>query len=437
MSRSTAHTARNAQTDSTPQSEGRVVAYSKKFVSLLTEEGSKLRLFEFVVAAVSISAIVVPGLTFPYEQMMLLFLFAYGAIRQGKYELGKYNVLLLINILFLIYLGVVSVISVHSPEAFPWDRRLFRFALQTAIMWFMVTGRLHIRSIVMGYTFGLLINVPLWLAGIAPSHYGEYLTGYLEDKNFSGLVYAVFGVLAFVLVKNKIQAVICLAIGSGLVWWTGSRTSIAAYVTGIIWVLIAPRVKFLWRLVLGLGLYGLINVLTSDYAQSGSFSDRAGTDWFRQRIDDASLLKLENIGIFGKGLGEATIRFPGEEKVWSFHNSYWGAEAEGGLPWLFFMVGMTVFIIINVQSKSLVRTQDMVVIQGTGIALLVCAQRLGEVFFTWPWIICCAYALRVLIITRDIEIGRAPAEDYPLTLDGRVEIGSTPRSVRKAKNANV
>ena len=436
MSRSTAHTVGKTGA-AQEQNESRLATYSKRFVSLLTEEGSKLRLFEFIIAAISISAIVVPGLTFPYEQMMLLILFAYGLTRQSTYELGKYNTLLILNIVFLIYLGIVSMASVHSPEAFPWDRRLFRFTIQSAVLWFMVTGRLHIRSIMMGYTFGLLVNVPLWVVGIAPSHYGEYLTGYLEDKNFSGLVYAVFGVLAFVLVKNKIQALICLGIGFGLVWWTGSRTSIAAYVTGIIWILVAPRVKFLWRLVLGVALYGLINVLTSDYSQSGSFSDRAGTDWFRARIDEASQLKLEHIGFFGQGLGEATIRFADSEKVWSFHNSYWGAEAEGGLPWLFFLVGVTVFIIINVQSKSLVRTQDMIVIQGTGIALLVCAQRLGEVFFTWPWIICCAYALRVLIITRDIEIGRAPAEDYPLTLDGRVEIGSTSRSVRKAKNANV
>ncbi|PAK58310.1 hypothetical protein B9K02_12520, partial [Lentilactobacillus kefiri] len=86
-------------------------------------------------------------------------------------------------------------------------------------------------------------------------------------------------------------------------------------------------------------IYLVLGILTEDYSQSSRFGDRAGSDWFRAQIDAASQVKVENTGIFGRGLGEAYVYLHHDNKVWLFHNSYWSALVEGGWPWMLLVVG--------------------------------------------------------------------------------------------------
>ncbi len=322
------------------------------------------------------------------------------------------------------YLALVSINGVHSEDASDWTRRLLRLVAATVLIWTIAAGRLHIRSIVLGYSTAILFNAVGYFAGFAPSTgYVGYLTGWLGDKNFSGLVYCLFGLLILSFARNKIEVIGAIVVFSGLLWATGSRTSIAAYAAGLIWIVIAHRLKTFGRIALGVALYWLIDILTSDYAHSGAFADRAGTDALRSLIDQASEIKVQASGFFGQGLGEAYVYLAHTgSKTWFFHNSYWSALVEGGWPWMILVVAITLLIIVNVFSGKKTLPAKFYVVQGAGIAIMICASRLGEVFYTWPWAIACGLALRVLLIEREQRLGTGHDEASIEGFDERIEV---------------
>ena len=83
------------------------------------------------------------------------------------------------------------------------------------LIWTIAAGRLHIRSIVLGYSTAILFNAVAYFAGFAPvtGYYG-YLTGWLGDKNFSGLVYCLFGLLILSFARNKIEVIVAIVVFS-------------------------------------------------------------------------------------------------------------------------------------------------------------------------------------------------------------------------------
>ena len=110
-----------------------------------------------------------------------------------------------------------------------------------------------------------------------------------------------------------------------------------------------------------------------------------------------------------------------DNKVWLFHNSYWSALVEGGWPWMLLVVGISVFCLVRPFSNASRWSRDEVYIQGAGIALLVCAQRLGEVFYTWMWAVCVGYAIRAIIISRAVgTIHEHPGDKDGI--DGRIPL---------------
>ena len=198
------------------------------------------------------------------------------------------------------------------------------------------------------------------------------MTGWLNDKNFSGLVYCLFGLLILSFARNKIEVIGTIAVFSGLLWATGSRTSIAAYAAGLIWIVVAHRMKTFGRITLGVALYWLIDILTSDYAQSGVFADRTGTDALRSLIDQASEIKVQASGFFGQGLGEAYVYLAHTgSKTWFLHNSYWSALIEGGWPWMILVVTITLLFIVNVFSGKKTLPPKFYVVQGAGVAIMI------------------------------------------------------------------
>ena len=95
---------------------------------------------------------------------------------------------------------------------------------------------------------------------------------------------------------------------------------------------------------------------------------------------------MQNTGFFGQGLGEAYVYLTHTgSKTWFFHNSYWSALVEGGWLWMILVVAITVLYIVNVFSGKKTLSAKFYVVQGAGVAIMICASRLGEVFYTWPW----------------------------------------------------
>lgn len=385
----------------------------------LRGEAAKIRILEFLMFFLMIFAKAVPVLGLPFNQLMIIVILAYGFFKKPVYKLNKYFPLMLCTFTAMGYLGLVSITHDLSVDAADWHRRLLRLILATILIWFVAAGRLHLRSAIVGYVTAILLNVPAYYAGIAPDKYSGFLTGYLEDKNFAGLVYCIFGLLILSQLRLKSHLILTIVMFSGILWVTGSRTSMAGFAMGIVWIILAKRIPVWGRMLLGVAIYFAIQVLTEDYAQAAQFADRAGTDWFRARIDEASLEKVHTSGIFGRGLGEAYVYLPNNSATWYFHNSYWSALVEGGWLWMLLVVGITVFCIVRPFSNAATWTRDEIFLQGAGIALLICAQRLGEVFYTWPWALCVGYAIRAAIISRSAGTPHEDPRDAE-GIDGRI-----------------
>lgn len=280
-------------------------------------------------------------------------------------------------VLFLGWTAFVSLVSADD-SLYGWQKRELRLALMAVYLLILLSGRVHYASVVRGMAAGLALNAVLFFAGVAPTPYGEFLSGYLLDKNQAGLAYAAVGLLLAGLVSSRRRMVLVLAITSALVWTTGSRTSLAALTCGIAWFLLRPRLSRFGRLVLALALAAFVTVLENDYARIGVFADRGGTDWFRARIDAASKLKLESAPWQGSGLGEAWVHLQSGDFL--FHNAYWGALMEGG--WVLlgaYLVVTVVFAIGPVRPGPPVGPWASGA-EAANVVVLVCAFRLGEVF---------------------------------------------------------
>ena len=240
----------------------------------------------------------------------------------------------------------------------------------------VVGGRLHYPSLVRGAAAGLVGNALLFFGGVAPAPYEQYLSGYLLDKNQAGLAYTVVGLLLLGLVEGRRTRFAVVALTGALVWSTGSRTSIAALVCGLAWFALRPRLGTGGRLALVAALAGAVQVVESRFSRVGVFVDRDGSDAFRQRIDDASRIKLDGAPFQGLGLGESWVDLQG--RAYLFHNSYWAALVEGGWVLLAAYLLLTV-LVIGVRAPG-APGSPWLGAQAANIAVLVCALRLGEVF---------------------------------------------------------
>lgn len=362
-------------------------------------EASQVRIPEFLLFASLIYGQPVPGVGLPFNQLMVFVIVAYALTRKVLFSTGNWSRLFILFGAILSYIALVSVFSDPSEYAADWTRRWLRLAVTTLLIYVIAVGQIHLRSAILGYSAALLVNAGLFFAGIAPDAYGGYLTGYLADKNYAGLVHTLFSLLIMTAYTKRWQQVTVFLISCGLLWTTGSRTSLGALAFAYLWILVAPRLIPVVKVALLGVFWWLLGLLTEDYSQAEVFGDRVGSDELRERIDTMSWAKVQDTGFFGQGLGEAYVYDVADNRTWFFHNSYWSAFVEGGWIWAVALVAITLFVAVRPLSKNRGWNKYQVIAQGLGIALLVCALRLGEVFYTLPWAIAMGYVLRAWVIS--------------------------------------
>ena len=362
-------------------------------------EASQVRIPEFLLFASLIYGQPVPGVGLPFNQLMVFVIVAYALTRKALFSTGNWSRLFILFGAILSYIALVSVFSDPSEYAADWTRRWLRLAVTTLLIYVIAVGQIHLRSAILGYSAALLVNAGLFFAGIAPDEYGGYLTGYLADKNYAGLVHTLFSLLIMTAYTKRWQQVTVFLISCGLLWTTGSRTSLGALAFAYLWILVAPRLIPVVKVALLGVFWWLLGLLTEDYSQAEVFGDRVGSDELRERIDTMSWAKVQDTGFFGQGLGEAYVYDVAADRTWFFHNSYWSAFVEGGWIWAVALVAITLFVAVRPLSKNRGWNKYQVIAQGLGIALLVCALRLGEVFYTLPWAIAMGYVLRAWVIS--------------------------------------
>ncbi|UEJ81132.1 ABC transporter permease [Brachybacterium halotolerans subsp. kimchii] len=367
-----------------------------------------VRILDFVLFALLISSGGLPIQSIgpiPLANLVLALICLRALLDRPRFDLGRWQSLVPVLILGLLYVGGISMFAVHSEGAADWESRLLRLAAVTVLIFVCASGRIDLRSAVLGMFGALVVNVPLFYAGLVQDNYGGYLTGLIGDKNQAGLAYCVVGLLMLWAVRSRGGRVLIVLFSTAALWLTGSRTSIAAYGVGIVWFLLAPYLPIVGKWILGAVSAWFVSLVSEDYSQVGVFSDREGSDLLRARIDAASEVKLHDTGFFGGGLGEAYVTI--EDRSWFFHNSYWSALVEGGWPWAVLVVGVTALLLVRPFTGKVPAPQY--VAQAAGVALLVCATRLGEVFYTSVWAVAMAVALQLLATPRDPDrSGRLP-----------------------------
>lgn len=145
----------------------------------------------------------------------------------------------------LLMLGAFSVLTFVVLETIhndmPWSQRTLKIVILLGAAGTVATGRINIRSLVLGGCLGAAINVPLFYAGLTTNNYPPFLTGVYGDKNIAGMYYAVWGVLGIMVLSRK-WAVVWVLFAGVAMYLTGSRTSIAALVCAWAWVLLRNRV---------------------------------------------------------------------------------------------------------------------------------------------------------------------------------------------------
>lgn len=339
------------------------------------------RLAEFVLGVVVLYAWAPPGVPgflslglVGVAGLLGLALLRPGGIRLG----GPGGALGWLAPVLVLLVGYLVLVSISSPDdsLSGWPRRALRLTMVLALLVALVSGRLHWPSLVRGAAVGLLANAALFFAGIAPAPYGEYLSGFLLDKNQAGLAYAVVTLLYLGLVDERRRQVAVVLLGAALVWTTGSRTSIAALACGLVWVVLRPRLGPAARVALVVALGVGVQVVENNFARAGVFASRDGSDAFRARIDEASQAKLALSPPQGLGLGESFVWIG--DRQYLFHNSYWAALVEGG--WVLLAAYLVlVAVAVGVWRRGPV-PHLWASAEAANLAILVCALRLGEVF---------------------------------------------------------
>lgn len=313
-------------------------------------------------------------------------------------------------IIGLYVLMLAAAIVVSQINGLDWVQRSVKMVILLLFGLTIAVGRVHLRSLLAGLTVGLLANVAFYYAGLTSDNYPPYLTGFLGDKNVAGLIYATFLVAGLVVYRARwaqITHIIVMAVALGL---TGSRTSMAAGVTALIWVALRNRLPLLGRLVLGGVLIWVLGVVERQFARIGLFADREDTDWFREQIQIATELKVANAPWFGEGLTTAWVLIDGRRFMW-FHDSYAAMRIEGG--WIMIAV-MTV--LVGLFGLGLLHRgrvgQPLLIAEGAFVAVLVCAWQLGEVFFTTPAFLVLGMAWR-LRLGQPVNPLRTPGTAVP------------------------
>lgn len=311
----------------------------------------------------------------PGGVLATLVVIAVGVFRPSTLKIRGGSLLFLLGLALLVFLVAVSVFNGQ-----PWTQRIGKFALLLLLCAILATGRINLRSLVIGGCAGALVNVPLFYAGLTSNNYPPYLTGFYGDKNVAGLYYAVWGVLGLMAFRGRVLSVLWVLTSFGFLFATGSRTSLAAYIGALAWLAFRNRVGVSYRLVYAaIGLSTLVWAV-NNLAESEVFGDRTGTDWYREQVELAMQAKVAITPWYGLGLNEGQVVI-GTRPQW-FHDSYSQAFVEGGYLNLWIVVGAFVLLGVGLLDRRLHITRELLVAEGATIAMLVCAWKLGEVLMT-------------------------------------------------------
>lgn len=330
------------------------------------------RISDMLLGALVVGRVSVPGLpNGSFAQLGFAILVLFSIFRRPVRSIPVWYPLLCVGL--MTYLGVESLANQVSPV-----QRGLNIGLSMVIAAFMASGRIDVPSLVKGLGLGLLVNAVTFYSGLAPDDYEGRLTGFLLDKNVSGMFYAIVPLLLCAVAPRSWQRLAILGAGAVGVYLTDSRTSIAAYGIALAWMIVAPRLRGFARIGLAVFLYLAFVWAEENLSRIGRYAlERAGSDALRDRIDAAAAVKVATAPWYGRGLGESTVTIDGSQ--WFFHDSYAALLVEGGWIMMAVILGLYVMGSFGLFAQADRSYSRLAVSAATG-ALALCATQLGEVF---------------------------------------------------------
>lgn len=213
----------------------------------------------------------------------------------------------------------------------------------------------------------------------------------------AALAYGIGGLLLLAAVNNRWKQLVVVAIFAGLVFLTGSRTTISGFAAGLLWFFIIAKWPWLVRIGAAGFLVWVLQYAEENLARVGIFANREGTDWFRAQIAEGVSAKIALSPPQGMGLGEAYVTLP--QGNFFFHSSYDTLLVEGGAVALVVVVGLTLALGVHPLRQGRANLQLRAVEAGA-IAILVCSWQLGEVFMTLPWVLVVASGMHESLVLK-------------------------------------
>ncbi|MBV7411187.1 hypothetical protein KRX56_00300 [Dermabacteraceae bacterium TAE3-ERU27] len=324
----------------------------------------------------------IPGLGVPVSMISLGMICLLGVIRGAKNTTGVYFVAFAAVVFGVFWTTIVSL-SLDVPYV-ELGKRVVRILAVVVGAIFIAERRVDPVSLIKGLMAGLMLNVALFYSHLAPDFYGGALTGYLGDKNKAGLYYFVGGLAAMAVSKKPKHTVIIFVFTAAMVWLTGSRTTLAGLLVASLWTYLATKMGKPLRYMFGILLVLMVRFIEANFSRVGVFTNRLGSDLLRERIDRASLIKLNGSPFEGRGFGQAYVMLDG--KSWYFHNAYWTLQVEGGLVYFILVVGATLLVGLGV-FRNTPYTLPLRKAEGALAGLFVAAWKLGEVMLTNAWML--------------------------------------------------
>lgn len=333
-------------------------------------------LYGVAFATIPMVKLIIPGLTVPLNEVLLLIALLVALIQNRK-ERVPVATFAKVATASLVGLFLLSAV-LHQSFGLDTSKRIGHIALWCGLILALATGLIPRKIIQMGALIGFSVSCfvgVVWMAlGDAPDGYHGRLTGLFGDPNVAGFSILTLGCLSIEIVPKgwrRNTTIFLLAIPFVL---TQSRGALAAMFFCLMWWFLGRRLRPATGLALLSSTSVLVSLIPAALQQAGVFSSRAGSDILRSTILSSSWSAAIRGFWIGNGTGGNLLDIYGQYRFY-FHNSYLALVSEGGIISAIVVVSflLTVFIQLVALPQRDIRLEMALV----GVA--VCALHLGEV----------------------------------------------------------
>ena len=335
-------------------------------------------LYGVAIATILMAGIVIPGLTVPLNEVLLLIALLTAVIQKRK-ERVPVATFAKVATASLIGLFLLSAV-IHQSFGLDTSKRIGHVALWCGLILALAAGLIPRKTVQKGVLIGISVSCfvgVVWLAlGFAPFGYNGRLTGLFSDPNVAGFTVLTLGCLSIEIVPKgwrRNTTIFLLAIPLVL---TQSRGTLLAASFCLGWWFVGRRLRPSSGLALLSGTTFLVSFLPVALQQAGVFSNRAGSDVLRSTILIESWSAAIRGFWIGNGVGATKVNVYDRFNFF-FHNSYLALVSEGGILTAIVVVSIVLTAFIRLVSLPLL--QRDIWLEMALIAVAVCALYLGEV----------------------------------------------------------